>query len=44
MDFFGRFKVGSVPGKIVALVASKNSIKIHHEYDVRSLIKSYNCY
>ena len=44
MDFFGRFKVGSVPGKSVTLVASKNSIKIHHEYDASSLIKSYNCY
>ena len=40
MGFFGRFKVGSVPGKSVALLASKNSIKIHHEYDARSLIKS----
>ena len=37
--FIGRFKVGSVPGKSVALVTSKKSIKIHHEYDVRPLIK-----
>ena len=42
--FIGRFKVGSVPGMSVALEASKKSIKIHHEYDVRPLIKSYNCY
>ena len=42
--FIGRFKVGSVPGMSVALVASKKSIKIHHEYDARPLIKSYNCY
>ena len=27
----------------VALVASKKGIKIHHEYDARPLIKSYNC-
>ena len=40
--FIGRFKVGSVPG--IALKASKKSIKIHHEYDARPLIKSYNCY
>ena len=38
--FIGRFKVGSVPGMSVALVASKKSIKIHHEYDARPLIKS----
>ena len=37
--FIGRFKVGSVPGKSVALVTSKKSIKIHHVYDVRPLIK-----
>ena len=42
--FIGRFKVGSVPGKSVALVASKKGLKIHHEYDARPLIKSYNCY
>ena len=42
--FIDRFKVGSVPGTSVALVASKNSIKIHHEYDARPLTKSYNCY
>ena len=42
--FIGRFKVGSVSGMSVALEASKKSIKIHHEYDVRPLIKSYNCY
>ena len=42
--FIGRFKVGSVPGMSVALEASKKSIKIHHEYDVRPLIKSYNCH
>ena len=28
----------------VAPEASKKSIKIHHVYDVRPLIKSYNCY
>ena len=38
--FIGRFKVGSVPGISVALKASKKSIKIHHEYDARPLIKS----
>ena len=27
-----------------ALKASKKSTKIHHEYDARPLIKSYNCY
>ena len=42
--FIGRFKVGSVSGMSVALEASKKSIKIHHEYDARPLIKSYNCY
>ena len=36
----GRFKVGSVPEMFVALEASKNSIKINHEYDARPLIKS----
>ena len=39
-----RFKVGIVPGRSVALEASKKSIKIHHEYDARPLIKPYNCY
>ena len=38
--FTGRFKVGSVPRKSLALAASKKSIKIHHEYDARPLIKS----
>ena len=38
--FIDRFKVGSVPGISVALKASKKSIKIHHEYDARPLIKS----
>ena len=42
--FIGRFKVGSVPGISVALKASKKSIKVHHGYDARPLIKSYNCY
>ena len=42
--FVGRSKVGSVSGMSIALEASKKSIKIHHEYDVRPLIKSYNCY
>ena len=42
--FIGRFKAGSVPGKSVPLEASKKSIKIHHEYDARPLIKSCNCY
>ena len=43
--FIGRFKVGSIPGTSVTLEASKKkSFKIHHEYDVRPLIKSYNCY
>ena len=37
--FIGRFKVGSVPGKIVVLVTSKKKIKIDLEYDTRSLIK-----
>ena len=36
--FIGRFKVGSVPGISVALKASKESIKTHHEYDARRLI------
>ena len=39
-----RFKVGSVPEMSEALVASNKSIKIHHEYDARPLIKSCNCY
>ena len=42
--FIGRFKVGSVPGMGVALEAAKNAIKIHHEYEERPLIKSYNFY
>ena len=37
--FIGRFKVGSVPGMSAALVASKKSIKIHHDYDARPLMK-----
>ena len=37
--FIGRFKVGSVPGMSAALVASKESIKIHHDYDARPLMK-----
>ena len=32
------------PEMSVALEASKQSIEIHHEYDARPLIKSYNCY
>ena len=42
--FIGRFIVGSAPGMSVALEASKKIIKIHHEYDARPLIKSYNRY
>ena len=43
--FIGRFNIGRVPGKSAALVASKKSIKINHEYDIkRPLSKSYNCY
>ena len=42
--FIGKFKVGSLSGMSVALEVSKKSIKIHHEYDARPLIKSYNCY
>ena len=42
--FIGRFKVGSIPEISATLKASKKSIKIHHEYEVRSLIKSCNCY
>ena len=38
--FIGRSKAGSVSGMSIALEASKKSIKIHHEYDVRPLIKS----
>ena len=38
--FIGRFKVGSVPEMSVALAASKKSIKVHHEYDIRPLIRS----
>ena len=37
--FVGRFKVGSVSGISVALEASKKSIKIHHEYDLRPSLK-----
>ena len=40
--FIGRFKVRIVPGISVALKASKKSI--HHEYDPRPLINSYNSY
>ena len=39
--FIGRFKIGRVLGMSVTLKSSK---KIHHEYDARPLIKSYNCY
>ena len=42
--FIGRFKVESIPGMSAALETSKKSIKIHHEHDARSLIKSNNCY
>ena len=43
--FIGRFNIGSVPGKSAVLVASKKSIKINHEYDIkRPLSKLYNCY
>ena len=42
--FIGRCRVGSVPGMSVALKASKKCMKIHHDYDVRPLIKSYICY
>ena len=42
--FIGRFKVTCVPEMNVALAASKKSIKIHHEYDTRPLIKSCNSY
>ena len=35
--FIGRFKVRSVLGMSVALKASKESIKTHHEYDARPL-------
>ena len=37
--FIDRFKVGSVPGKSCSCSTQK-SIKIHHEYDARSLMKS----
>ena len=40
--FVGRFKVGSLPGIIIVLVASKKCIKICYEYDARPLIKSYD--
>ena len=36
--------VESVPGISIPLKASKKSIKIHHEYDAKPLIKSHNCY
>ena len=42
--FIGRVKVESVTVISVALKASKKSIKVHHEYDARPLIKSYNRY
>ena len=44
--FIGRFKVERVPGMSVILMASKRSIKIHHQYDAsaRSLMKLNNCY
>ena len=42
--FIGRFKVEIVPGIAIALKASKKSIKIHHVYDARPIINSYNCY
>ena len=42
--FIGIFKVGSVLGMSVVLEASKKSIKIHYEYDVRPFKKSYNSY
>ena len=41
--FIGRFKVGSVPAMSAVLEAFKKNIKIHHEYDARPLIRSYNC-
>ena len=42
--FIGRCKVRSVPGMSVTLETSKKCTKIHHEYDARPLVKSYNCY
>ena len=42
--FIDRFKVKSVSGISVALVTSKESIKIHLNYDARPFIKSYNYY
>ena len=42
--FIDRLKVRSVPGMSVALEGSKKSIKFHHEYNARPLIKPYNCY
>ena len=42
--FIGIFKVGSVLGMSVVLEASKKSIKIHYEYDVRPFKNSYNSY
>ena len=39
--FIVRFKVEREPEMSVALAASKTSIKIHHKYDARPLIKSY---
>ena len=44
LRFFGRFKVGYVPRMSVALETSKKSIKMHHEYAARPIIKSYNYY
>ena len=42
--FIGKFKVESVPGMSVVLVASKKKSIIIHYYDVMPLIKSYNSY
>ena len=42
--FIDKFRVGSVPRMSVAPVSSKKSIKIHHEYEVKPLIKQYICY
>ena len=40
--FIDRFKFGSVPGISFVLVASKKSIKIHHDFDATLLMTSYN--
>ena len=40
----GFVPVGSVLGMTVTNETSKKSIKIHHAYDARPLIKSYSCY